>query len=322
MPFYHYHPPKPTDDKWYHQEAPDECSIEELEQLRKIPTYSTVQKIIQVIYFLIFGIVKIIAAVSFALVAGPFFLICAAIWRSVNRPESWRAVLKKIWSTFARVFLFFLGFHRIRYHGSLDPEARFICANHTCFFDGWLFLPFGPRPLGKKEMLDIPVIREMSDIYQGIPVDRSKSTGVSKLLIELASDKNSPLISILPEGASTSGDYMLRFHLGAFLSDLPVQPCSIRYTIYGTTRSLSHISFFHHQMYQWIVFLGIPSITIDINLMPSMCLKTDGQNDPRTFADKTSLCIANNLGVRLLNLSSNAIYKKQGPKTTEKPKSE
>ncbi|OHT02143.1 Acyltransferase family protein [Tritrichomonas foetus] len=310
MPLYHYHPPKPTDEKWYNQTEPSECSIEELEQLRKLPEYTTKQKAIQIVLFLIFGIFKIVTAISFALISGPFFLVAAAIWRSLNRPESWRSFLKKVWASVARIFLFLLGFHRIRYHGQLDPEARFIIGNHTCFFDGWLFLPFGPRPLGKKEMLNIPIIREMSDIYQGIPVDRSKNTGVAKLLVELASDKNSPLIMIMPEGASTSGDYMLRFHLGAFLSDLPVQPCSIRYTLYGTTRSISHISFFHNHPYHWIVFLGIPSITIDITLMPSMSIKTDGENDPRKFADATSLRIANDLGVRLLSLSSNSIYKK------------
>lgn len=315
MPLISYRPPYPTDQKWHHQEAPDECSIEELGQLRKIPTYTTKQKIIQIIYFLIFGIFKIVTALSFSLITGPLFIIAASIWKALNRPETLRNILKKVWSSVARILLFLLGFHRIRYHGELDPDARFIVANHVCFFDGWLFLPFGVRPLGKKEMLNIPVIREMADVYQAIPVDRSKNAGVSKLLIDFASNKDSPMIMILPEGASTSGDYMLRFHLGAFLSDLPVQPCSIRYTVYGSTSEISHVSFFHHQFFQMIVFLGIPSITIDINMMSSMSIKTDGKNDPRVFADTASLRIANDLGVRLLSLSSNSIYKKKEIKT-------
>ena len=304
-------PPITEDLSLHNQTQPSECTVEELEDLRKFPVYTQNQKILHIIYFLIFGIVKIIFSLSFALIAGPFFIIACTIWKSIGRPESWRDPLKKMWSAMARVFLFLMGFHRINFHGSLDSDARFIVANHVCFFDGWLFLPFGPRPLGKKEMLNIPIIREMNEIYQGIPVDRSKSTGVSKLLMELAADKNSPLIMILPEGASTSGEYMLRFHLGAFLSDLPVQPASIRYTIYGTPGNLSHVSFFHHQNYQWLVFLGIPSIKIDINLYPPMSLKSEGKNDPRIFADQTSLRIANELGVRLLSLTSNSIYKKK-----------
>jgi len=183
-----------------------------------------------------------------------------------------------MWSSCARIFIFFLGYTRIRFHGKLDPDSRFIIANHTCFFDSWMFLPFGPRILGKKEILNIPVIREMSEVYQGISVDRSKSTGVTKLLVEAASDKNSPCIMMMPEGASTSGDYMFRFHLGAFLSDLPVEVCSIRYTLWGTSRNISHISFFHHTPYQLIVFLGIPAMTVDITFLGSMSLKTEGQN--------------------------------------------
>ncbi|OHT06191.1 Acyltransferase family protein [Tritrichomonas foetus] len=306
-------PKIPTDKSLYNQTEPSECTVEELKELRKFPKYNTIQKVIHAIYFIIFGIPKIILSLLFALIAGPFFLIAAGIWRSIGRPESWRNPLKKIWSSMARVFLFLMGFHRIHYHGGLDADSRFIVANHICFFDGWLFLPFGPRPLGKKEMLNIPILREMADVYRGIPVDRSKSSGVAKQLVEFAQDKNSPMIMILPEGASTSGEYMLRFHLGAFLSDLPVQPASIRYTIYGSPASLSHVSYFHHQPYQWIVFLGIPSIKIDIHLFQPMSLKSEGQNDPRTFADQTSLKIANELGVRLLNLSSSSIYKKENP---------
>ncbi|KAH0791024.1 Acyltransferase family protein [Histomonas meleagridis] len=310
MPLYHYHPPKPTDESLYHQTAPRETTIEELNEYRKLPTYTTKQKIIQIILFILIGIPKIIVVVPYSLVAGLFFLLLATIWRSLGRPESWRGYLKKLWTVIARIFLFILGFHRIRFHGTPDPDARFIVGNHTCFFDGWLYLPFDVRPLGKKELLDIPLFREMSDVYQGIPVDRSRSTGLTKVLIANAQDTKSPKILILPEGASTSGDYMLRFHLGAFLSDLPVQPTSIRYTLYGTSRSISHISHFHHTPYQMIVFLGIPSITIDIKLMDSVSLKTEGHNDPRAFADKVALMIANDLGVPLLSLSSNALFKK------------
>jgi hypothetical protein len=65
---------------------------------------------------------------------------------------------------------------------------------------------------------------------------------MSQVLLESGNDPNKPAIVILAEGALTSGDYMLRFHLGAFRSDPPVQLVTTRYKIWGTTRSLHHIS--------------------------------------------------------------------------------
>lgn len=307
----HLHPPAPKDDSLYNQTAPTEVTMEELMEYRKVPKFSTKIVVIQALMSIVFGIPKVVLGLAFGLIAGPFFVVAVSIWRAFGKPEAWREPLKKLWSTFARIFLFFLGFVKVNYHGHPDSDARFIVANHTCFFDGWFFLPFGPRPLGKKELLDIPCIREMADVYRGIPVDRSKSCGLTKELIANAQDTNMPQIMILPEGASTSGDYMLRFHLGAFLTDLPVQPVTLRYTLWGTSRKISNISFFHNYHNHILAFLSIPFITLDVTFLEPMNIKADGENDPRKFADAVSLRIANTLGVRLLSLGSSAIYKKK-----------
>jgi 1-acyl-sn-glycerol-3-phosphate acyltransferase len=159
----------------------------------------------------------------------------------------------------------------------------------------------------------------MADVYQGIPVDRTKSCGLTKELIANALDTSRPKIMILPEGASTSGDYMLRFHLGAFLTDLPVQPVTLRYTLWGTSRKISNISFFHNYKNHILAFLSIPFITLDFTFLEPMNIKSDGENDPRKFADNVSLRIANTLGVRLLSLGTSVIYKKKEPPSEEKP---
>jgi hypothetical protein len=122
-----------------------------------------------------------------------------------------------------------------------DPDAHFIVSNHVGFFDGILFLGPAFRPLGKPELLSIPCLSDMCDVYDGIAMDRTRSSGMSQVLLENGNDPNKPAIFILPEGALTSGDYVLRFYLGAFLSDLPVQLVTIRYKIWGTT-PLHHIS--------------------------------------------------------------------------------
>ncbi|KAK8858075.1 Lysophosphatidylcholine acyltransferase 2 [Tritrichomonas musculus] len=310
MRFYHYHPPLPEIEELYHQKKPTEVTLEQLEELRKPPSYNTFQKVLHVIYFIIFGIPKIILLALFFMVAGPIFVLACAIWRAFGSAPNYRPHLQRLWSYIARIMLFILGYYKITYHGQIDPQARFICPNHTCFFDGWYFFPLAPRIIGKKEILNYPLLKDVCEVFEGIPVDRSKHTGVSHILLESAKDPKEPMILIFPEGASTSGDYMFRFHLGAFLSDLPVQPTTIRYTIYGTTRSLHHISHFHHIPYMMLVFLGIPGMKIDITFLDSMSIKTSDNEieDPRVFADDCALRIANELGVRYISLSSSSIF--------------
>jgi 1-acyl-sn-glycerol-3-phosphate acyltransferase len=315
MPLWHYHPP--CRPEWQHQTAPDACSLEEFHQLRQFPRYSTPIKFVHILLFLLFGPIKICLAVTFTLTAGVLHVLAARIWMLLGRPDGGRAGLKMSWYIISRVFMWILGFHRIRYHGQVDSDARFFIGNHTCFFDGWLFTAWGPRILAKKEMLNFPLMRENAEIFDAISVDRSARQGLAQRLVENANDPNAPMFMVLPEGASTSGDYMLKFHIGAFLSDLPVQPAAIRYTIYGLPRSVAHISFFHHQLYQIIVFLGIPSISVDVEFLESLTIKSF-EGDPRKFATAVSLSIANHLGVRLLDRSSSEVFARD--KETKKEK--
>jgi 1-acyl-sn-glycerol-3-phosphate acyltransferase len=134
---------------------------------------------------------------------------------------------------------------RITFSGQIDPDVCFIVPNHVCFFDGFLFLEFVFRPLGKRKLLRIPCLTDMCDVYDvydGIAIDQMRSSGLSQVLLESANNPNEPAIVILPEIVSTYGNYMFHFHLGAFLFDLPVQLVTIRYKTWGTTRSLHHIS--------------------------------------------------------------------------------
>ena len=312
---HHFHPPLPQDQKLYNQTEPTETTLEELAELRRMPTYTASQKVLHVLMFLVFGIPKLILVIPFAIVSGGMFMLVCAVWRALGRPLWLRLILKRAWAGIARIFLFILGFYSKTFEGTVDSDARFICPNHVCFFDGWHFFEYGPRILGKKELVQLPVMSDLCDVVDGIAVDREKSTGISKILVSNAENSKEPPILIFPEGASTSGDYMLRFHTGAFLSDLPVQPAAIRYTLWGTTRSLSHISFFHHSWWMMVVFLGVPGISVHIKFLEPVSLKTSGVNEnPRTLADLVSLKIANELGVRVISLSSNSIYKRNAQK--------
>ena len=305
-----YQPPISNDPNMSQQQSLTHTTIAELKKLRKPPKYTLPQTLLQLFMFLVFGVVKGIASLTYCVIAGSFLAVLVTIWKTVGAPESWRRPIKLLWAAMARILLFLLGFFKIKYHGQPDSDSRFLISNHTCFFDGWLFLPLLPRPLDKKELLDIPFFKEMWQVFDGISVDRTKSCGMTKILVENAADSNQPMIQMFPEGATTNGDYMLRFHLGAFLSDLPLQPVAIRYTLWGTSKKIAHLSWFHNYPRQWLAFLSIPMITVDIYFLETVSLKITQEHEPRKFADEVSLIIGNFLGVPVLDLTSSAIYKR------------
>ena len=102
---------------------------------------------------------------------------------------------------------------------------------------------------------------------------------------------------------------MLRFHLGAFLSDLPVQPAAIRYHLWGTSREFSSISYFHRYPRDLIAFLGIPLITVEVEFLQCCSLKASQENDPRLFADEVSMSIAESLEIPVMDISTNALFR-------------
>lgn len=303
------HPPIPTENH-PRQQSLIPVTLDELRRLRKPPKYGFARTLAQLPLFCIFGLFKVVFGLIYSVIAGAMFIGLCAVWRAFGSPEPLRTPLKLLWSALSRILLFILGIYKINYHGQPDSDARFVISNHVCFFDAWLMMPLLPRPLDKIELLSIPCFREVWDVFDGISVDRRRSCGMTKVLVDGAANSNQPMIQLFPEGATTNGDYMLRFHLGAFLSDLPIQPAAIRYTLWGTSKKLSHISFFHNYPRHWIAFLCVPAITVDVTFLETVSMKRqDDENDPRAFADSVSLMIANFLGIRVLNLTSSAIYK-------------
>ena len=297
------------DPNYSNQTELTETTMQELKRLRKPPKYTFSQKFLQILLFIIIGIPRSIIAIVFCIIFGFIFTLSVTTWKTFGSPEYYRKLLMLLWASGARVFLLILGIIKINFHGEYDTDSRFVVSNHICFFDSWLFLPFYPKPLETKEILTLPVLRDMCEVFGGIPVDRTKSTGLTKDLLRNAEDANAPQIFCMPEGATTNGEYMYRFHLGAFLSDLPVQPAAIKYTLWGTNKKISNISFFHEYPKSIIALLGIPAMTVDVSFLEVMNIKADAENDPRRFADIVSLVIGNKLGVKVLNLTTSTLFK-------------
>jgi hypothetical protein len=105
-----------------------------------------------------------------------------------------------------------------------DAAARFVAANQICDFDARLFAGRGLPPLAGGSW----------PRGRCAPTRRTSATRSAGPGRERGRPARPPIV-IVPEGASTSGDYMPRFPLGAFISDLPVQLAAIRYRLWGNT---------------------------------------------------------------------------------------
>jgi 1-acyl-sn-glycerol-3-phosphate acyltransferase len=302
-------PPISPEAETCQQEQLLPITVEQLKKLRKPPKYPLHLAILQFAMFLVFGVVKLVIATLYGIIAGCLFMFLCSLWRTLGAPDAYRSSLKLLWSGLSRIFIFLIGIYRINYHGQPDSDCRFLISNHVCFFDSWLFVPFLPRPLDKRELLKLPCIRDVWSVFDGIPVDRTRSTGMTKILLEYASEANLPMIQLFPEGATTNGDYMLRFHLGAFLSDLLIQPATIRYTLWGTSRAIASVSWFHNYPRQLIAFFAIPALTVDIHFLETVSLKSFQETQVRDFADHVSLMIGNVLKIPVYDMTSSAIYK-------------
>jgi hypothetical protein len=214
--------------------------------------------------------------------------------------------------------LFLLGVMKINYRGSPDRTAKFLVSNHLCFLDRWLFWWLWPSPLDKKEMHELPAGKAVLEVFRGLVVDRSKSCGLTKYQLQNLSPNEDRLIQIFPEGTTTNGEYMLRFHLGAFLTGFPVQIAAIRWHLWGSCRKYSNISYFHRTPRDWISMANIPWLTVDVDFLEA---RTLGPQGPRKFADEVALRIAEFLGVPILDITSHALFRPgplSRPESTEK----
>jgi hypothetical protein len=83
----HFHPPLPKDEFRDDQTSLTEVTESNLPELRCFRRYFVVQKLLRFLYFLLFGVVKLVSALLFALLTAPFFITCCALWWAAGRPE-------------------------------------------------------------------------------------------------------------------------------------------------------------------------------------------------------------------------------------------
>ena len=287
-------------------------TVEQLRAIRSPPSRPLTAHLVRFLLFLVIGVPRAIIAFCYAFIATLLLDLVVTLWHLGGAKELYRRPLQTLCCAVLRIFLFILGFVRISFHGELDPEARILVSNHLCFFDNWLFLPLFLRPMDKVETLNLPAMKSIWDVFRGISVDRARSLRMSKhVVFETAQDSIAQVIQMFPEGTTTNGEYMLKFHTGAFLSDLPVQPAAIRYSMWGSSRKFASLSYFHRTAWDLVSLLSIPVVTVDVTFLECCSLKASQQNDARLFADDVSMKIAEFLRIPVMDISSSALFKKK-----------
>jgi len=100
------------------------------------------------------------------------------------------------------------------------------------FIINWCFPPL-PSAVGKKELLDMPLLSAAMVACQGIFVDRKNSDSrlaCKEAIAQRASPSwTGPPTLIFPEGTTTNGKVLIQFRLGPFSPHCPVQPVILRY---------------------------------------------------------------------------------------------
>ena len=135
-------------------------------------------------------------------------------------------------------------------------------------------------------------------------VDRSKNAGTAKFLVERMNETDKRHVALAPEGKTTKGEFMLKFHTGGFLTDHPVQPVSIQYKQYFS---------FAQTGYVWCVggflefiwrCLCCPAASLNFHFLPALKGEEYIKKTPEERAIQCELAIANDLGVLATNRSN------------------
>ncbi|KAF6001154.1 Lysophosphatidylcholine acyltransferase [Cyanidiococcus yangmingshanensis] len=158
------------------------------------------------------------------------------------RPLSrWRRrIVFGVLRLFSRFLLYVFGFWRIREYGDLGSRRNLsgsciIVSNHVSFFDILYFIyAFAPAFVAKKEVRSLPFVGTIAAAMQSIFVDRERTQtgGTAELIrrrVTSAEAAAYPPLVLFPEGTTSNGDALLRFHSGAFLSGVCVRPLALRY---------------------------------------------------------------------------------------------
>jgi len=206
---------------------------------------------------------------------------------------------------FGRILLFGFGFWDVRLRGNNSlyvtdgkEKANIYIVNHTSWVDVLVLLCTTnnvPSFVAKKSIEKVPLIGFDSRVWQCIYVDRlsHNGEGTGAILKERATDYQMPEIVVFPEGTTSNGKQLIRFHTGGFLSGLPVKPVILRYPHKHFSPAWESISAYKHMFRLMTQFSNYVEVTYLPVYVPSQAEKTN----PELYSRRVQRLMADALGV-------------------------
>ena len=313
----------PFNPKYTHQTELEDITDAEFHSVLEVPKATVPQRIFQVIsFFLFFGPLRLI--VGCILFFGACFII-ALIRLTCNKLGLPKTTLKLLCfkiASFGFRFLFVaLGIVWTRCSGSIDKDARIFVVNHVAVCDPFILLLYIPvTPVIKYEVKYVKFLEHVLENVDPIFVERNKPHGYTNIINERAAQKDKYYpVMLFPEGTIPGGDFMLTFHRGAFCSQYKVQPACIRYHTPLVPNGLCSYQWKMFSIYEHIwQMVSMPPSFITVDFLPAMTLAEDGNGDPEVLAYKAQLAMANHLGLKASNRSSNHLYRIQNEDNEKK----
>ena len=294
----------------HHQTDLSEISDDDFRKAWDPPTFTLAQRIIQVIFFIIFGgwirgILMVVVSVLYVIIVSPWIALAHRL--DIVGPYVYFG--QQISQYYIRAMAFCFGIMYIKYEGEPDPETRQFSYNHVSIADGPLIYIHKVFTVAMVSGIrDVPLFGRIALVSSTIFIDRSKREGNSLLLKQGIEDKTKPPIAIAPEGKVTDGSVVLKFRTGGFLSDEQIQPCSIRYRYLfpwsGGTINWIVDGFFE---FVWLA-LACPGAIATVRFLEPIKKEQLTGKTPEQRAEMVQLVIANDLGVRAVNRTSKEIF--------------
>jgi lysophosphatidylcholine acyltransferase/lyso-PAF acetyltransferase len=214
----------------------------------------------------------------------------------------------------ARFVLFVLGW-RVTTTGdaatATAAESQVVVCNHVSMLD--ILVMFGYAPGGqppsfvsKAGLLNAPLIGSILLACRPILVARSKpGEGATRLIAARCcceatpgKKRREPAIAIFPEGTTTNGSALIKFHRGAFVPMVTVKPMAIRYRWKTFSPAYEVIGW-----KEWALHLYGQLVcgTIEVTFLPAVHPPPAGSGGgPDAFAENVRHTIAEALGVPLV----------------------
>lgn len=305
----HYHP------EYTNQTSLSSVSEEEFNSAWQPHQYLWYHRLFQILCFILFlGPIRALIGITIFLLTTVIIFIIRWVIHKLSLPiDTGKRLCISIANFGFRFLLLAFGILHIKVNGKIDPDTRVFFANHTVYVDPMIISCIHPvTVVMKKEIAGSLFTKYLMEIVDPVFIDRSVHTGASKIVVERANNPKRYPVLIFPEATMNNGDHLLKFHRGAFLSKQKVQPFCIRYWQPLVPNGWNQYAWttISMPMYLFEVF-SMPFTFVSVDVLEPMTLDGEGKGDVQTFTDISQLRMANHLGVKAIDRSSNEIFMKE-----------